>query len=178
MQPSVARDLLMREIEGRPAIVTLTTIPGIGPVFSAGIGAEVGDTTVTCKASSGTRSANGNALATCATPRMPSPRSRDSGGLVPPPATLKPKTGIWPRPATATCATTSSRLLTACDARSQSTPPSTPASIGRRPNITTSGLWSRPPARALASSSVCYTATSPIAQEVQPYPEPQLHRLC
>lgn len=32
------------EIEAHPAIVTLTTVPGIGPVFSAGIGAEVGDT--------------------------------------------------------------------------------------------------------------------------------------
>ena len=32
------------EVEAHPAITKLTTIPGIGPVFSAGIGAEVGDT--------------------------------------------------------------------------------------------------------------------------------------
>jgi len=32
------------EVESRPTVATLTTIPGIGPVFSAGIAAEVGDT--------------------------------------------------------------------------------------------------------------------------------------
>jgi hypothetical protein len=32
------------ELEPRPAIRQLTTIPGVGPVFSSGIGAEVGDT--------------------------------------------------------------------------------------------------------------------------------------
>ena len=32
------------ELSSQPAILQLTTIPGIGPVFSSGIGAEIGDT--------------------------------------------------------------------------------------------------------------------------------------
>jgi hypothetical protein len=32
------------EVASCPAIVNLTTIPGVGPVFSAGVGSEVGDT--------------------------------------------------------------------------------------------------------------------------------------
>lgn len=32
------------EVSSCPAIVNLTTIPGVGPVFSAGVGSEVGDT--------------------------------------------------------------------------------------------------------------------------------------
>jgi len=35
---------IAKEVSAYPAIVNLTTIPGVGPVFSAGLGSEIGDT--------------------------------------------------------------------------------------------------------------------------------------
>ena len=37
-------DWVATEVQAHPAILQLTTIPGIGPVFSSGIAAEIGDT--------------------------------------------------------------------------------------------------------------------------------------
>ena len=43
-QVGQVEDRITAELSSRPAIRQLATIPGVGPVFSSGIGAEIGDT--------------------------------------------------------------------------------------------------------------------------------------
>ena len=175
------------ELAPHPAIRQLATVPRVGPVFASGIGAEIGNRQRFLKGHKWDKQRKPPVPAICATPKMPSPRSPTCGGPAPPPLTLKLRIAARLRPSIATCATTSSKPLARCARTFQATPTFTQASTNNRPNTITSGLWSSHalarsasgrPARASASLSVCYTATSPIAlrsrQEPCPFQRPSL----
>ncbi len=153
------------EVQALPAIATrrVATIPGVGPVFSSGIGAEIGNPQRFLQGTKWDKRRKRYRPKNFATPRMRWPNSPASGGHAKTLVASRLRTGVWPRAATAICATTSSKPLISCVSRSRSTPLTMHASTGKLPNTTISGLWSQVLARAWASLSGCYTAMRPIA---------------